>query len=145
MRGCYALLIELTESKGISVGKLGEFTFPKGSYVYVGSAMNGVESRIRYHLKKLKRPHWHIDYLLKQASVRRIAVYQTQERLECPIARALSQDFPSIPGFGSSDCKCRSHLFFSTEREQMNSRMISTINLLGMKPRLKTDLSVIAS
>ena len=39
----------------------------------------------------------------------------TQERLECELARRLEEVFRSFPGFGSSDCRCPSHLFFSEE------------------------------
>jgi Uri superfamily endonuclease len=39
----------------------------------------------------------------------------TNERLECQLAKGLGYAFHNYPGFGSSDCRCPSHLFFSEE------------------------------
>jgi len=44
-----------------------------------------------------------------------IILCETGERAECTIAEALSRQFDAIPGFGCSDCRCPSHLFFSTK------------------------------
>lgn len=49
------------------MGALGDYPFPAGWYVYTGSARNGVHQRIRRHLRREKRKHWHIDYLLAVA------------------------------------------------------------------------------
>ena len=120
------LLIELREPMAISVGRLGHIAFSKGYYAYVGSALNGIESRVRYHLRKHKSPRWHIDYLLERATISRMFMYETEERLECVMAQALSKEFPSIAGFGSSDCKCHSHLYFDTESERLEKAIKRT-------------------
>jgi sugar fermentation stimulation protein A len=39
----------------------------------------------------------------------------TNKRLECLLAQGLGHIFSNYPGFGSSDCHCQSHLFFSEE------------------------------
>jgi len=143
-KGSYVLLIKLPEENTISIGSLKAVHFRRGYYAYVGSAMGGFKPRLNRHLKGNKRPHWHIDYLLARASINSIILCQTQDRTECNIAQALSHQFDAIPGFGSSDCKCHSHLFFATEERQMKSKVMSNINLPGIKPRLRTDLSVIA-
>ena len=135
------LLIQLPEEQTITTGKLKATYFPRGYYAYVGSAMGGFKSRLNRHLKSNKKPHWHIDYLLEKASISEIVLCETKDRTECAVAQALSQQFDSIPGFGSSDCKCRSHLFFATGEEQMKSEIISIINLLGIKPRLAHNLN----
>ena len=127
MKGSYALLIELPESKEISVGRLGLIAFPRGFYTYVGSALNGIEPRIGYHLRKNKKPRWHIDYLLEKASIKRIVLYETEERLECILAQALSKEFPSIPGFGCSDCKCQSHLYFEAEKNKLEEGIMGAV------------------
>ena len=136
MKGSYVLLIELPEEQTITTGSLEALYFPCGYYAYVGSAMGGFKSRLNYHLQKSKRPHWHIDYLLQKASVSGIILCQTEERVECLIAQELSRQFSSIPGFGSSDCKCHSHLFFATDGSQINSTIMATLKLLGIRPSL---------
>ena len=136
MKGSYVLLIELPEEQIIAIGSLKAVHFLHGYYAYVGSAMSGFKSRLNHHLKRNERLHWHIDYLLQRASLNGIILCQTQERVECTIAQTLSCQFDSISGFGSSDCKCHSHLFFATDQKQMKLEIISSINLLGMKPRL---------
>ena len=60
----YQLAIRIGRPIRIRVGRLGEFEFPAGRYVYTGSARRGLEARVRRHLSRAKRLHWHIDYLL---------------------------------------------------------------------------------
>ena len=69
MKGCYCLIIILNTPSKIKIGKLGKIDFNEGYYVYVGSAMNYLESRINRHLRSKKKLHWHIDYLLKKAKI----------------------------------------------------------------------------
>ena len=133
MKGSYVLLIQLPEEQTITIGSLKAVHFPGGYYAYVGSAMGGFKARLRHHLKRNKKPHWHIDYLLQKASIRDVILCETEERAECTIAQALSRRFDSIPGFGSSDCKCRSHLFFAAD--EMKSTITASLNSLVMKPR----------
>ena len=134
MKGSYALIIELAEEQAIAVGSFKILHFPGGYYAYVGSALGGVKSRLNHHLKQNKKLHWHIDYLLQRASISSIIICDSEDRIECNIAQTLGQQFDSIPGFGSSDCKCPSHLFFATER--MEQKIMMMLNSLGMKPRL---------
>ena len=134
MKGSYVLLVELPEEQTITTGSLKAVYFPGGYYAYVGSAMGGFKSRLNRHLKSIKKPHWHIDYLLEKASISEIILCETKDRTECAIAQALSCQFDSIPGFGSSDCKCRSHLFFATDK--MKPTIMATLNSLSMQPRL---------
>ena len=116
-KGVYQLLIRLDSDTTIPVGKLGVFDFSRGYYVYTGSAMGGLEARIARHLSAEKRFHWHIDYLLEQSSIIRYAIKECSAgvRLECGCnAAMLAMEGASTPvkGFGSSDCKCRSHLVY---------------------------------
>ena len=70
MKGCYCLIINLDKNSEIRIGrKLGKIKFKKGTYVYVGSAMNSLESRLKRHLSDEKKMHWHIDYLLKESKI----------------------------------------------------------------------------
>lgn len=99
------------------VGALGTRVFSPGRYIYIGSALNGIEPRVRRHLRTNGgHPgsiHWHIDYLLRVPGIVIEAVYTqaTDERMECDVARAISQRGEPVRGFGCSDCQCESHLF----------------------------------
>ena len=137
MKGSYILLIELAEEQTIAIGSLGVLYFPPGHYAYVGSAMGGVESRLNRHFRGTKKIHWHIDYLLQKASISSAITCETKDKVECTIARALKAQFDSTPGFGSSDCKCPSHLFFANDGSQMKSTLLATLNSLGIQPGLQ--------
>jgi len=64
-------------------------------------------------LKKRKRHFWHIDYLLEYLEILGIIyVLTSYGESECKIASHLGKRFKSIENFGSSDCRCRNHLFF---------------------------------
>ncbi len=128
MKGSYILIIELKKNKNIRVGKLGEINFMKGFYAYVGSALNNLEKRIERHLKKDKKLRWHIDYLLKHAEIKEIYYRENIFKEECNIASYFNS-LKFIEKFGSSDCKCKSHLFYSENVEDFKK----IINKLGMK------------
>jgi len=120
MKGIYVLLIRLRDDTKIDVGKLGTIEFSAGFYAYVGSALNGLEGRIKRHLRMDKKKHWHIDYLLEVASVEEVMYAETEERVECEMADNLV-NFETVNKFGSSDCRCKSHLFFSADLEVLKA------------------------
>ena len=142
MKGSYILLIQLPEEQTITIGSLKAIYFLGGYYAYVGSAMGGFKSRLGRHLKRNKKPQWHIDYLLEKVSVTSVILCESKQRVECTIGQALGCQFNSIPGFGASDCQCRSHLFFAADERQMRATIMATLNGLGMQPRLAGDLSI---
>lgn len=131
MKGTYLLLMELHDDASIMVGKQGVVDFPKGCYVYVGSALNGLERRIQRHLRIDKKVHWHIDYLLPHGEVVDIFYHENSRLQECAVARMLEKRFFGVPGFGCSDCECSSHLFRATPKE-----ISSVVRNLGMKSYL---------
>ena len=133
VRGSYILLIKLPEAQMISVGGLKTIYFPRGHYAYVGSAMGGIKGRLGRHLRENKKRYWHIDYLLEKASVDEAIVCETEDRAECKIARVLGAQFDCIPSFGSSDCKCQSHLFLAGE--EMKPKIMKTLNSMNLRPR----------
>ena len=112
MKGTYVLLIRLKRDRKIRVGSLGFVGFRKGYYAYVGSGMGSLEKRIERHLKSGKKKFWHIDYLLAKGSISKV-VYFESGRKECELAKKIAETSKGISKFGSSDCKCRSHLFYS--------------------------------
>jgi len=130
MKGTYILLIELPESREIKLGALGAIPLHAGFYAYVGSALNGLEARIARHLRKEKKPYWHIDYLLVHGRVQNIFYVEGSQKKECDIARNLAARFNSIKGFGSSDCDCVSHLFYSTDKRKLEEHAESC----GLQP-----------
>ena len=111
-RGSYLLVLEVAQSRRIDAGGLGKVTFPKGYYVYAGSARANLTKRVERHLRRRKQFHWHIDYLRDRADSCTALPVRTSEDLEHNLAETLGRlaDW-SIPRFGSSDCKCPTHLF----------------------------------
>ena len=122
MKGTYILVIKLSQNSKIIIGALGPIHFPKGLYFYVGSAMATTGAltllnRVKRHVQKEshQKVHWHIDYLLKSDKTQIIRVYMipSVDKYECIIAKEIlkkADDY--ISNFGSSDCSCKSHLFY---------------------------------
>lgn len=117
LRGTYCLCISLRRGLELEIGALGMIGFDQGLYVYVGSALNGLEARVRRHIRTsrgdFKAIHWHIDYLLREPEVEIGGVYVllSDLREECRIAEEIKKLGTSVKGFGCSDCRCESHLF----------------------------------
>jgi Uri superfamily endonuclease len=142
-KGSYILLMTLPEGSQIKAGRLADTYFPAGFYAYVGSAMGGFASRLNRHCKKNKKRHWHIDYLLERAALSDVILCETEVKVECAIAQALSRQFSSIPGFGSSDCKCPSHLFLAANESQLESGILATLDTLPVAKRMLKPTSQI--
>ncbi len=111
-RGSYLLVLYLRTRRTLSIGGIGTLSFPKGYYIYVGSAMKALEKRMERHRHVRKRPHWHIDSLRAVAEFRSVLAIRSSVRLECNLARAFEGIGQwRIPRFGSTDCGCGTHLF----------------------------------
>ena len=96
----------------IVVGKR-RISFKKGYYCYVGSALNNLEKRIARHKRKNKNKRWHIDYLTAYAKIIGVKTILTDNRIECKLSDKIAGIANGMVGrFGSSDCKCRTHLSF---------------------------------
>ncbi len=112
--GTYALLLELREPTELQVGSLGRIRFASPFYMYFGSALGpgGLAARLEHHLQQARRAHWHIDYLRRVAAL--LGAWHTCDttRLECTWvdAASLLRGVSRVPRFGSSDCRCHSHL-----------------------------------
>jgi len=76
--------------------------------------MRGIKARVRTHLAKKRRHHWHIDHLRDVSRVVRVIGVPSRAREECARNAAISR----LPGakpfkrFGASDCRCATHLFY---------------------------------
>jgi sugar fermentation stimulation protein A len=112
--GVYALLIRAPGGRRVIIGALGPQLFPRGFYVYIGSAKVGLRSRVARHWRRRKPLRWHIDYLLRHARPVAVATFRWRRDAECRLARLAAAKGAAeglVPGFGSSDCRCRTHLF----------------------------------
>lgn len=120
--GTYCLLLHLAGNSHITVGKLGSFDFPAGYYVYCGSALKGMAARIARHRRIGKKNHWHIDYLHSRAELVEVRAWASRQRLECGCSQqlqAMAGAAVPVPGFGSSDCRCRTHLVYFAARPSL--------------------------
>jgi len=107
----YILVIRVLEDFRTAVGSLGEVNFKKGHYMYVGSARAGI-SRICRHFRKKKKLRWHIDYLTVSRFAKPVCAYLFDNE-ECYLSKMLSKKYTGVRGFGCSDCKCYTHLYYS--------------------------------
>ena len=111
-RGAYLLILRLRRDRRLEIGRLGSKLFPRGYYLYVGSAMANLSARMARHRRLRKRLHWHVDYLRAAACEAITLPVRSSTRDECDLAQALGSVATSTcDGFGSSDCGCPSHLF----------------------------------
>jgi Uri superfamily endonuclease len=121
--GTYVLALWLGVPRDIRVGRLGEFEFPAGWYLYAGSAFGpgGLQARLTRHRRRTwsgKRVHWHLDYLRESATWGGAWGCDSSQRLECrwaAVLRSLPQADVVAPGFGASDCGCSAHLVWVPE------------------------------
>jgi adenylylsulfate kinase len=113
MKGVYVVVIWIAKDISVSIGALGDKSFRRGLYAYVGSAQNNLEKRLGRHVGRIKAKFWHIDYLLssRETEVVRMFYKMAGRPEECKVARRLAEIATSVTGFGSSDCSCKSHLF----------------------------------
>jgi Uri superfamily endonuclease len=71
-----------------------------------------VKRHIDFSKNKDRNPRWHVDYLHLNPSFRLVSVVcaPTSFRFECELASKIGGDY--VSGFGCTDCKCNSHLFY---------------------------------
>jgi Uri superfamily endonuclease len=72
--GTYILILHLSVPARLRIGRLGVLDFPAGHHAYVGSAFGsgGLRGRLKHHLFPAAKPHWHIDYLRRSATIREV-------------------------------------------------------------------------
>ncbi|MCX8069877.1 MAG: DNA/RNA nuclease SfsA [Thermodesulfovibrionales bacterium] len=127
-RGAYLLILKLPHKKSINIGALGNMEFQKGYYIYVGSAMKDLTHRIARHRRKHKNNFWHIDYLIQNAQFITALPIRDNEKIECLIAKKMFDISEySIANFGSSDCDCKSHLFYMKAYPLIDKKFIKNL------------------
>lgn len=113
--GAYVLFVAVADRRTVEVGALGRHTLAAGGYAYVGSALGpGGYARLERHRRVAAGTHdvrhWHVDHLLGADGVRVVGDVRVPGRdVECRLAAGLEEGV--VPGFGCSDCGCRTHLF----------------------------------
>ena len=122
--GTYIVVLRSHQAKQIQIGRLAQFNIKKGYYVYIGSAFGsgGVIARLRHHSKVSKRPHWHLDYLRAETSFYAAYAEYSSEKEECNWASVMAKNTVAsepLKGFGSSDCDCRTHLFYFSSQAKV--------------------------
>lgn len=108
--GAYALALRLAAPHAVTAGKAAA-TLEAGDYLYCGSANGpgGLRARLARHMRREKRPHWHVDQLTLAGAV--LGAFIVEGGSECALNAELARLPAPLPGFGSSDCPhCVSHL-----------------------------------
>jgi len=134
-KGTYCIHICCSSRTETRVGKLGMVGFEPGHYLYIGSGQGSLDRRIQRHKSRKKKIFWHIDYLTSNRDFSAAGAYiiNSTERLECQKAGKLQEIFPSISGFGSTDCSCRGHLFFAGKGKGSCRRVEEIMQTIGFE------------
>jgi Uri superfamily endonuclease len=143
--GTYALVLSATRGGLVQIGRLGKLRLQHGFYVYVGSALGpgGVRARLAHHTKLSSRPHWHIDYFRKHAALEEVWYCYDRTPWEHEWARHIGMArAASVPlaGFGASDCRCESHLYFFESRPPRDG-FVRSLQASGFRHPLPSFLS----
>lgn len=125
LKAVYALIIQVENTTCIRLGSLGNVLFNIGMYAYVGSAQSNLNQRINRHLRKEKKLFWHIDYLLNndKTKIMKVFIKKGIKKEECNLAKLIGIKGIAIPKFGSSDCRCKSHLFLINDYKFLKRNM----------------------
>ncbi len=122
-RGGYVLIIHLGKRRKLRFGRARTAVLLPGYYLYFGSALSGLAPRIRRHLSTHRACHWHIDALTRISRPREVWWANGDARTECAwgqTAMRLPGAETPAPGFGSSDCRCRTHLVRFARRAEVD-------------------------
>jgi len=114
--GTYIAVFLLAQRQHIRVGRLGAHEFEPGLYLYAGSAKRNLDARVERHGRTDKPLRWHIDYLSVHARMIGAMLIPEGHLAECELAAELAGLYElAVPDFGSSDCRCGGHLFYTPE------------------------------
>ncbi len=137
MKGSYCLIIHNKRDSTLTIGKQGKIEFKTGFFVYIGSALNSLEGRIKRHISSSKKIFWHVDYLLASphTHLKEVIYGISPHKRECAISQFLSLKANSIANFGSSDCQCQSHLFYFKEHDLAQLACQESFSKLNLHPK----------
>lgn len=136
-KGNYCLIISVEDDCRIKIGAKGFISFCGGYYVYVGSALNSLSGRVKRHISRNKKKHWHADYLLlnKNTKVEEVIYTYCSEKIECEISMQINEDaIDNVESFGCSDCDCSSHLYYFDSYDDAVKSSVDSYKKIGYKP-----------
>jgi Uri superfamily endonuclease len=113
------LLVRLRRDSVFAAGRLPARRYPAGWYLYAGSALRGLRSRLVRYLDPARKRHWHVDYLLDHGEANAAWVITGRDPWECRLAAALAARLELVPRFGASDCRCSGHLLYAARRREL--------------------------
>lgn len=129
--GAYVLWLRLDAGQIVKAGACQGVLYP-GDYLYCGSAHGpgGLRARLARHMRREKRPHWHIDQLTAAGDVHGAWVEEGGD--ECVLNAALGSLPIALARFGSSDCpRCPSHLRRLHDAASLPEKMRRSIEAIG--------------
>lgn len=145
IKGCYILEFSLKRHQHLKL-RSRSYDLSPGYYYYSGSAFGpgGLRARIRRHFRTDKVVHWNVDYLRNVSEI--TAVYYSpgnreNEHIAAGFFLQKPEEYLPIAHFGSSDCSCFTHLFFSQHSKQIERlfnfsevryRRISMKDIIGL-------------
>lgn len=127
----YIVGIYVSKPTYIVVGSLGRVFFREGYYIYVGSGGRYPLSRIRRHFRRDKGVRWHIDYLTQRYPAFEAYIVRDQPIDEYGLARELCDKHMFIEGFGSSDKRSKSHLFYLGDEDGYREAVYYIVSRYG--------------
>ncbi|UCG42377.1 MAG: GIY-YIG nuclease family protein [candidate division WOR-3 bacterium] len=124
----YLLLLWNRTTRARQVGRLGRLCFEPGFYLYVGSGGPNVLKRILRHMRSRKPARWHIDHLTAgPGRMRFVDAWLLPAMPECGAADSLAKRLSGVVGFGTSDCRCPSHLFRARDISELDRALRSAL------------------
>lgn len=126
--GLYLILLSLSKPKTLTIGSGKKFELKEGYYIYVGSAKVALSKRVERHKRTRKKFHWHIDYIRNISKYENSWQFRNPLISECELAQMIQNIANSeVVGFGASDCRCNSHLFYFKENPTFDCSFQSVI------------------
>ncbi|MGM0608657.1 MAG: GIY-YIG nuclease family protein [Candidatus Muiribacteriota bacterium] len=118
----YIIILHNKKKVSIPVAKFGLLNFEPGFYFYIGTSYRSPEKRIKRHLSQHKKKHWHLDYITEKIKPVKACLFKNVEFSECELNSHIHNEFCTtfpFKKFGSSDCRCYSHLHFIKKRRDI--------------------------
>lgn len=123
--GTYALIFKNEKQVQVQIGQWKKITLCSGYYIYIGSAFGpgGIRARVSRHCRVDKPKRWHLDYISCMAQPVEAWISYATKHLEHEWADVFRNQTPFTPveGFGCTDCRCLSHLFYSSHRPELKT------------------------
>lgn len=148
MKGTYLLLLRCTTRLAdLAIGRLGQYTFEPGWYLYIGSACGpgGIPARLAHHTWRIRpRPHWHIDYLRAHTEVAAtwsIGGAQIETAWLSILLRQPELVAP-VRGFGASDTRTPAQLLYTPRPPSARMLHATLMEALGDRPDVTIDICI---